>query len=111
MAVRPSPLDALVHTPTTVAIIAAVANFMGGSAAAMASQIAEGFILINPNTLRGYLPGDLAALKQEMERLQRDTRALAPAADDALANQAKSRKITRLSSGLMTVSNKMTAKR
>lgn len=111
MAVRPPPLDTLVHTPTTVAIIAAVANFMGGSAAAMASQIAEGFILINPNTLRGYAPGDLAALKQEMERLQRDTRALAPASDDALANQAKSRKITRLSSGLMTVSNKMTAKR
>ena len=89
----------------------AVANFMGGSAAAMASQIAEGFILINPNTLRGYAPGDLAALKAEMERLQRDTRALTPAADDALANQAKSRKITRLSSGIMTVANKMTAKR
>ena len=95
----------------TLAIIVVVANFMGGSAAAMASQIAEGFILINPNTLRGYAPLDLAALKQEMERLQRDTRALVTAADDAPANQAKSRKITRLSSGIMTVSNKMTAKR
>jgi hypothetical protein len=88
-----------------------VANFMGGSAAAMASQIAEGFILINPNTLRGYAPGDLAALKQEMERLQRDTRAIITAADDALANQAKSRKITRLNSGIMTVTNKMMTKR
>jgi hypothetical protein len=88
-----------------------MANFMGGSAAAMASQIAEGFTLINPNTLRGYAPGDLAALKQEMERLQRDTRAIVTAADDALANQAKSRKITRLSSGIMTVANKMAAKR
>ena len=84
---------------------------MGGSAAAMASQIAEGFILINPNTLRGFSPADLAALKQEMERLQRDTRAQTPAADDALANQAKSRKITRLNSGIMTVANKMAAKR
>ena len=111
MAVRPPPLGALVHAGTTVAIIVFVANFMGGSAAAMASQIAEGFILINPNTLRGYAPGDLAALKAEMERLQRDTRALTPAADDALANQAKSRKITRLSSGIMTVSNKIAAKR
>ncbi len=77
----------------------------------MASQIAEGFTLINPNTLRGYAPGELAALKQEMERLQRDTRAIITAPDDALANQAKSRKITRLSSGIMTVSNKMSAKR
>jgi hypothetical protein len=88
-----------------------MANFMGGSAAAMAAQIAEGFILINPNTLRGFGAGELAALKQEMERLQRDTRALTPASDDALANQAKSRKITRLNSGIMTVTNKMSAKR
>jgi hypothetical protein len=88
-----------------------VANFMGGSAAAMAAQIAEGFTLINPNTLRGYAPGDLAALKAEMERLQRDTRAIITAPDDALANQAKSRKITRLNSGIMTVTNKMMTKR
>ena len=84
---------------------------MGGSAAAMASQIAEGFTLINPNTLRGYAPGDLAALKAEMERLQRDTRAIITAPDDAQANQAKSRKITRLNSGIMTVTNKMMTKR
>jgi hypothetical protein len=88
-----------------------MANFMGGSAAAMAAQIAEGFTLINPNTLRGYAPGDLAALKAEMERLQRDTRAIITAPDDALANQAKSRKITRLNSGIMTVTNKMMTKR
>jgi hypothetical protein len=88
-----------------------MANFMGGSAAAMASQIAEGFTLINPNTLRGYAPNELAALKAEMERLQRDTRAIITAPDDALANQAKSRKITRLNSGIMTVANKMAAKR
>ena len=30
---------------------------------------------------------------------------------DALANQAKSRKITRLNSGIMTVTNKMMTKR
>ncbi len=88
-----------------------MANFMGGSAAAMASQIAEGFILVNPNTFRSYSPGDLAALRQEMERLQRDTRALTPPADDAQANQAKSRKVTRLSSAIQVVANKMSAKR
>lgn len=84
---------------------------MGGSASAMASQIAEGFILLNPNTLRGYAPGDLAALRAEIERLQRDTRAITPAGDDALANQAKNRKITRLNSALQVVVNKMQSKR
>jgi hypothetical protein len=88
-----------------------MANFMGGSAAAMASQVAEGYILINPNTLRGFVPGELAALKQELERLQRDTRAITPAADDALANQAKNRRITRISSAIQTVTNKMMSKR
>lgn len=84
---------------------------MGGSAAAMASQIAEGYILLNPTTLRGFVPGELAALKAELERLQRDTRAITAAGDDALANQAKNRKITRLSSALQVVVNKMTTKR
>jgi hypothetical protein len=84
---------------------------MGGSASAMASQIAEGYILLNPNTLRGYSPGDLASLRAEIERLQRDTRAITPPADDAQANQVKNRKITRLNSALQVVSNKMMSKR
>ncbi len=86
-------------------------GFMGGSAAAMAAQIAEGYILLNPNTLRGFTPAELAALRAEIERLQRDTRAITPAADDAQANQAKNRKITRLSSALQVVANKMQSKR
>ena len=77
----------------------------------MASQIAEGFILLNPNTLRTFGPGDLAALRAELERLQRDTRAITPPADDAQANQLKNRKITRLNSALQVVSNKMMSKR
>ena len=77
----------------------------------MASQIAEGFILLNPNTLRSFSPGDLASLRAEIERLQRDTRALTPPADDAPANQTKNRRITRLNSALLVVSNKMASKR
>ena len=84
---------------------------MGGSASAMAAQIAEGYILLNPNTLRGFAPAELAALRAEIERLQRDTRAITPAADDAQANQVKNRKITRLNSALQVVVNKMQSKR
>jgi hypothetical protein len=87
-----------------------MANFMGGSAPAMASQIADGFILLNPGTLRGFGPGDLASLKAELEKLQRDARGQVPPQDDALANQARNRRITRLNSAVQVVHQKMTAR-
>jgi hypothetical protein len=87
-----------------------MANFMGGSAPAMANQIAEGYILLSLNTLRGYLPGEVASLRVELEKLQRDARAVVPPQDDALAQQARNRKIARLSSALQVVVNKMTTR-
>lgn len=87
-----------------------MANYMGGSAPAMASQIAEGFILVSANTLKGYSAGDLAALRQELEKLLREVRALAPPQDDAQANQARNRKIARISSTIQVVVNKMTTR-
>jgi len=88
-----------------------MANFMGGSAPAMASQVAEGFILLSANTLRGFTPGELTLLRTEMDKLLRDTRAIVPAADDALAAQARNRKIARISSAVQVVSAKMTERR
>ena len=76
----------------------------------MANQIAEGYILLSTNTLRGFLPGELALLRTELEKLQRDARAVVPPQDDALAQQARNRKIARLSSALQVVVNKMTAR-
>jgi hypothetical protein len=87
-----------------------MANFMGGSAPAMANQIAEGYILLSTNTLRGFLPGELALLRTELEKLQRDARAVVPPQDDALAQQARNRKIARISSALQVVVNKMTTR-
>jgi hypothetical protein len=87
-----------------------MANYMGGSAPAMANQIAEGYILLSTNTLRSFAPGELALLRQELEKLQRDARAVVPPQDDALAQQARNRKIARLSSALQVVVNKMTTR-
>ena len=87
-----------------------MANFMGGSAPAMANQIAEGFILVSQATLKGYAPGDLANLKAELEKLQREVRSEVPAQDDALANQARNRKISRLNAAVQLVQHKMTAR-
>jgi len=88
-----------------------MANFMGGSAPAMASQVAEGFILLNAGTIRGYSPADLTLLRVELEKLQREARAVVPAQDDALANQARNRKITRISSAIQVVSGAFSARR
>ena len=88
-----------------------MANFMGGSAPAMASQVSEGYILISANVLRGFLPGDLMSLKVELDKLQREARAVVPPQDDALANQARNRRIARISSALQVVQAQLTTKR
>lgn len=88
-----------------------MANFSGGSAPAMANQILEGYVLLSANTLKGYTPGDLSALRQELDKLQRTIRAEVPAQDDALAQQARNRKIARLSSALQVVAGQLTGRR
>jgi len=88
-----------------------MANFMGGSAPAMAGQVADGFVLLNINSLKGYTPGDLTLLKIELEKLQREARSVTPPQDDAAANQARNRKINRLGTAIQLVGHKMTERR
>jgi hypothetical protein len=88
-----------------------MANFLGGSAPAMAAQVADGFILLSAATLKGLAPSDLATLRFELERLLRDTRAIVPPQDDASANQARNRRIGRLSSAVTLVGHQMTVRR
>ena len=87
-----------------------MANFMGGSAPAMANQVAEGFILLSANSLKGFSPGDLTLLRTELDKLAREARSEVPPADDALANQSRNRRIGRLNSAMQVVSHKLTAR-
>ena len=87
-----------------------MANWMGGSCPAMANQIAEGFILLSSANLKGFLPGDLQALRLELEKLLRNARAEVPPQDDALAQQGRNRKIARISSAVQVVQNQLTAR-
>jgi hypothetical protein len=87
-----------------------MANFMGGSAPAMANQVAEGFILLSANSLKGFSPGDLSLLRTELDKLAREARSEVPPADDALANQSRNRRIGRLNSAMQVVSHKLTAR-
>jgi hypothetical protein len=87
-----------------------MANWMGGSAPAMANQVADGFILLSASNLRGFLPSDLTLFRLELEKVLRTTRAEVPPADDALANAARNRKISRLSSALQVVQNQLSVR-
>jgi hypothetical protein len=87
-----------------------MANFMGGSAPAMANQIAEGFTLLSTNNLRGFLPGDLNLLRVELDKLQREARSEVPPPDDALANQSRNRRIARLNAAMQVITHKLSAR-
>ena len=87
-----------------------MANWMGGSAPAMALQIADGYILLSSSNLKGFLPGDLQGLKLELEKLLRTARAEVPTQDDALAQQARNRRISRISSAVQVVQNQLSTR-
>jgi hypothetical protein len=80
-----------------------MANFMGGSAGAMANQVSEGFTLLSIATLKGYSKPDLHSLRHEVDKLLRAARAETPPADDALAQQARNRRISRLNGALQVI--------
>jgi hypothetical protein len=77
----------------------------------MASQIAEGYFLLNKNTLRGYLPGDLTTLAHELDKIQRTVRAETVAQDDAMGQQTRQRKLGRLQAALQIVQTQLTTRR
>lgn len=87
-----------------------MANWMGGSCPAMAGQVANGFILLTAANLKGFLPAELMAFKLEIEKLLRGVRSEVPPQDDALAQQARNHKITRLSSALQVVQNQISTR-
>jgi hypothetical protein len=87
-----------------------MANWMGGSAPAMAGQIADGFILLSSANLKGFLPADLQLLRLELDKLLRTARSEVPPQDDALAQQARNRRISRISSAVQVVQNQLSTR-
>ena len=87
-----------------------MANWMGGICPAMAGQIAGGFMLLSAANLRGFLPAELQTLKFELEKLLRNARSEVPPQDDALAQQARNHKISRLTAALQVVQHQMTSR-
>ena len=78
-----------------------MSSFMGGSAYAMSRDIAEGYVLLNATLLKKFSDAELAKLRQELEKVQREIRADQPPLDDIQAIQKRGRKISRISSALL----------
>ena len=76
-------------------------NFLGGSAYAMSRDIAEGYVLLNANLLKKFTSPELAQLRQQLEKVQKEVRADQPSLDDVQAIQKRGRKISRISSALL----------
>ena len=92
----PGPENNTRKCPTRPKIRAAMGNFMGGSAWAMAQQIAEGYILVSERTYKRLERVELDKLGFEMEKLLREVRGEQVPLDDIQAIQQKSRKASRL---------------
>ena len=78
----------------------AVPNFSGGSAFAMAKDIAEGYLLVTERTYQRFEPAQLEQLAFELERAQRDIRGVMSATDDMATIQQRNRKLQRLTQAI-----------
>jgi len=87
-----------------------MANWMGGSAPAMAAQIADGYILLSSANLKGFLHPDLQSLRMELEKTLRAVRAEAPPQDDAVAQRTRNHKISRISGALQVIHNQLSTR-
>lgn len=77
-----------------------MASFPGGSAWAMARDIAEGFVLVTERTFARFERSQLDQLAFELDRAMREVRGEAVPLEDLAAIQVKNRKLTRLTGAL-----------
>jgi hypothetical protein len=71
-------------------------GFPGGSAWAMARDIAEGYCLVTERTYQRLLAPELDQLGFELDRLLRELRGDQPALDDIPALKSRNRRISRI---------------
>lgn len=86
-------------------------GFLGGSAYAMARDVSEGYILLNPGLMRKLSIPEMQQLKFELEKVLRDSRATQPPLDDTLAQQQRNRKILRIQQAMMIIENQIQSRR
>lgn len=78
-----------------------MANFPGGSAWAMARDIAAGHFLVTERTFQAFNRAQLEKLTFELDRCLREVRGEQPPLDDTRAVQNRNRRIQRLNTAKM----------
>lgn len=84
---------------------------MGGSAYAMARDIAEGFCQATERTFRRMSVAEMGQLTHEMDRHMRELRGEATANMESTELQARNRKLQRLNSAMVVLRNARQQKR
>jgi len=77
-----------------------MANFLGGSAPAMARQVCEGLTRLSPPILKRLNLDQMKALEFEIDKKLRETRGEAVDLDDQVSLTKRGRRITRIEGAL-----------
>jgi hypothetical protein len=77
--------------------------YMGGSAPAMADQVAAGYTLISAVQLKRLTDPEMDQLQFELEKILRDIRSEPMDLEDVQAIQARNRKIARITGALQQI--------
>jgi hypothetical protein len=77
--------------------------YMGGSAPAMADQVAAGYTLISAVQLKRLTDPEMDQLQFELEKIRRDIRSEPMDLEDVQAIQARNRKIARITGALQQI--------
>ena len=78
---------------------------MANPAWKVAADLAEGYMTLSPPVLKKYERHEVDSLMKEIEKLTREVRSLVVPTDDADANQARNRKLLRLSQANVVLQN------
>jgi len=74
--------------------------YMGGSAPAMAQQVADGYTLVTAVQLKRLADNEMDQLQFELEKILRDLRGQVVPQDDQQALQARNRKLSRITGAI-----------
>lgn len=85
--------------------------YMGGSAPAMANQIAEGYTLITAVQLKRVTDPEMAQLQFELEKILRDLRAEPMNLEDLPSVQLRNRKMTRITGAIQQINATISKRR
>lgn len=88
-----------------------MAQFLGGSAYAMANQIADGYVTLTPTVLRRFNRGELTQIQFELQKILTTLRSNQPVGDDTTALQAYHHKVGRIRSAHLVLQNQLSMKK